>query len=1023
MDTTHKIFFLRSFIVLTIITNLFPMDEPPKNQLIFVKQRTTYNTNQIYDAMDHNFNTVKDLLCPANMGDASWPTKSSSLDGFKQIWLDRNVDKKEDDFKRFMAVCSASIKLCYTKQDLVESHAFLSDKQTNGNNIEQDCFKKMSLPGFVVRQLTNRPVVCYDSTDICVLLGEQNKAYTATQQLSKIGTPEESGDFVLLDCLSPKERDLISTRFMPSVMTPVINVGDRGNAGRVDATNTIEGTIVYVGGIGARYEKPGSMDCLRLISPLDAQDGDIKLEYKDLHQNVKNSGHSRTIENYFFRPQVYKDRMYPVVENFLFDAEQRGIAQQSEIYAHVVGLGLGNWELFAPDGKYGTLQTQLFLELFQEIIEKNNLQHIKCLDFSWFHDKAPTLVVNLQHETEFKGIQILFSKRNPAAKLPDVHENMLVVALYAWDSMAWQGNEFFINQLSASGDPAAACSTLIATLQNPLINPLMIPMIAKQLISHMGEWKIGNHEDLDESAIIQECQDLALKQIDLAQHRKTKTLQKKEQEEADKKKKESLEKQQKEELDTWLKPLSDSHKKIIALTESFTVTSKPGDAQIIQNQIIAASNELAKLTATLDDNQRKEITITLNGMAFNLIDNLTKDPKIKELALIKQDLNNKKETVEKTLQEINYQKGYYAEQIDRYSQQLSKIKLKLLPRLTGLTPEELNEKIKKYEEFQANFDSLAQKAECTNADAAHNPFLAGQIAELGSDIVMFLRQQLLPHVGPKQRTTEAPFKLSLNDDDSLAVAEESPENIDKLYRQKDQESLPTLIKELDDILSNLITLQAEHKTLTQKLQASTQITSTVSSEDERRAWSEHTGSLQKKEADILLALKSSEVTFNKLLNKMESIAQDNGMPNVLSHVADKKTELDNFKKQEVQLKTMLPKTPDILDNLHQQIPKPQSPEQKNSTTTNTPKPILLDQDTQPKSSISNNTSWVSPRTVLVGTLGSIAIVGGAAYFFDKIPTFFSNIWNSAPSASSLWNSLTSEISNLWSGNSANTTYV
>ncbi|RWS03153.1 hypothetical protein B4U79_11679 [Dinothrombium tinctorium] len=142
----------------------------------------------------------------------------------------------------------------------------------------------------------------------------------------------------------------------------------------------------------------------------------------------------------FFNVEVYKKRMTVTAQTLLLEANKRGEELCNKVYLHIVGFGLGVWQILPQ-------QAALLIQCFADCIESLCLPWISTMNFSWF-----------PRDLDYCG-----KTRN------DTDE--LLVTSYAWDSNSFPGNEYWFGSLITSSDPAAACCSTIPQLQNPYINP------------------------------------------------------------------------------------------------------------------------------------------------------------------------------------------------------------------------------------------------------------------------------------------------------------------------------------------------------------------------------------------------------------------------------------------------------------------------------------------------------------------------------------------------------------------------
>lgn len=103
----------------------------------------------------------------------------------------------------------------------------------------------------------------------------------------------------------------------------------------------------------------------------------------------------------FLNTKVYQDRMRLVLRPFFADADDRAQKAKKQAYTHIVGLGLGVWQLDRS-------QQQLFVDAVGQVLYEGRFQHIGVADFSYFD---VTTCGGVAHDQQIHSVQIKFSRR------------------------------------------------------------------------------------------------------------------------------------------------------------------------------------------------------------------------------------------------------------------------------------------------------------------------------------------------------------------------------------------------------------------------------------------------------------------------------------------------------------------------------------------------------------------------------------------------------------------------------------
>ncbi len=376
---------------------------------------------------------------------------------------------------------------------------FLKFKKKYGTAKEKAVYRELDVSDFIDRVLKKRPVVFIDGCDDYFL---RNKA-EGIGGFEKIGTEEEEPPLILKDYISYDEMP-ISAMVSLSSPTHFINNGSKDNQGIKGEEGSYEKKGIYVGMVGARFEKPGYMEWRHMIvspkqnTPKNGygrqgkeeaaqkfkfleiwakfyEEGKREEHYFPAYDDVlkdKTGKFLKIKKNIFLNTSVYKKRIRMSLEPFFIDANERAKDKKKQAYVIVEGIGLGVWKIAKE-------QSNLMLEVCAEILNDYEFPNISDINFCRI-EGDPLYFQQLQLKE--KGIKYHFTDREPAEKLQQPHDGKLLVTSYAWDGNSYPGNEYWRGWLASSADPAAACCSHISELQNPEINPMVSGDNARALI-------------------------------------------------------------------------------------------------------------------------------------------------------------------------------------------------------------------------------------------------------------------------------------------------------------------------------------------------------------------------------------------------------------------------------------------------------------------------------------------------------------------------------------------------------------
>ena len=274
--------------------------------------------------------------------------------------------------------------------------------------------------------------------------------------------------------------------------TAVINSGSRHNKGVEGSKDAFVDRAFIVGLVGPRLHRLNVMEAqdLRILPQQNIQGsfygpqsedtmGKLFAKFYDLnhfplYEEVDRLFKGEQVEGFkreqfvkgqhgeYFNKAVYEERVRISAELLLVEADRRAAREGKKAYVHIVGLGLGVWKLLSN-------QNTWYVDVFGKCLQRLELPNVSDIDFSWIGVNS---VCGVENGQKIKNVLVHFSQRDPYENV-DKQDEKIIVSSWAYDGNSYPGNEYWVGSLWTSGDPAAACSTQVPELHNPLINRKM----------------------------------------------------------------------------------------------------------------------------------------------------------------------------------------------------------------------------------------------------------------------------------------------------------------------------------------------------------------------------------------------------------------------------------------------------------------------------------------------------------------------------------------------------------------------